>query len=243
MNTPTAKPNYGIDAPGVIRNLLIIGAFLITTGFLVPPTISLGPVKLASSSFFWTGGWTSAAGIAMLWYALWGKFKHRERMLGLYRWRGNESVLDVGTGRGLLLVGAARRLTTGNAVGLDIWNKADLSGNARDLTECNLQIEGVSERCSLVSESADHMSFKDGSFDVVLSNLCLHNIYDRAARRQACLEIVRVLRPGGTAVISDYKLTREYARIFTEAGLAVQRYPANWLTTFPPLAIAVAIKP
>jgi arsenite methyltransferase len=244
MSMQAAKPNYGIDAPGVIRNLLVAGMICIAAALIVPPSVQLGPVKVnLPPSLLWPGGWLIAAGLLMLLYALVGKFRHRERMLALYRWRGDELVLDVGTGRGLLLVGAARRLTTGRTVGLDIWNKADLSGNSRELTERNLQIEGVSERCTLVSESADGMSFADGAFDVVVSNLCLHNIYDPVARRKACLEIVRVLRDGGTAIISDYKLTREYAITFRESGLKVTRHHANWLTTFPPLAILVATKP
>ncbi len=37
--------DYGIDAPGVIRNLLVIGATLIVSG-LVFPTIHLGPVTV-----------------------------------------------------------------------------------------------------------------------------------------------------------------------------------------------------
>jgi cyclopropane fatty-acyl-phospholipid synthase-like methyltransferase len=43
--------------------------------------------------------------------------------------RGDETVLDVGYGRGLHLIGAAKRLTTGKAPGVDIWQAEDLSGN------------------------------------------------------------------------------------------------------------------
>ncbi len=35
--------------------------------------------------------------------------------------QGNERILDIGCGRGLLLIGAAQRLTTGKAIGIDIW--------------------------------------------------------------------------------------------------------------------------
>src|SRR5262249_36864651 len=41
--------------------------------------------------------------------------------------RGN--VVDVGCGRGLLRIGAALWLSSGTAVGVDIWNWVDLSGN------------------------------------------------------------------------------------------------------------------
>ena len=46
----------------------------------------------------------------------------------------------------------------------------------------------------------------------------------------------------GTAIISDYKRTREYARVFEGAGMEVTRHAPNWLTTFPPLTILVAHK-
>jgi ubiquinone/menaquinone biosynthesis C-methylase UbiE len=86
------------------------------------------------------------------------------------------------------------------------------------------------------------MSFSDGSFDVVLSNLCLHNIYQQEGRVRACREIARVLKPGGVAVISDYKHVREYAEQFTKAGLTVQLFPLDWTGTFPPLRILTARK-
>jgi SAM-dependent methyltransferase len=76
----------------------------------------------------------------------------------------------------------------------------------------------------------------------VLSNLCLHNIYDAPGRAQACYEIARVLKPGGTAVISDYKHMREYSAAFTEDGVTVELCPLDWTGTFPPLRILVARK-
>jgi arsenite methyltransferase len=242
MTQMSAKPEYGIDAPGVIRNLLLIGVACLLVGLLGAPGLHLGPVNLSVQSFLWAAGFLLASAGLMLLYALHGKFAHRDRMLALHAWRGDEQVLDVGTGRGLMLVGAARKLSSGRATGLDVWNKQDLSGNSLQSTEHNLQLEAVTDRCSLVSESAQKMSFADGAFDVIVSNLCLHNIYDQAARDQACAEIVRVLKPRGIAIISDYKLTGEYASLFREAGLNVERKPANWLTTFPPLTIVIARK-
>jgi len=87
------------------------------------------------------------------------------------------------------------------------------------------------------------MSFPDGTFNVIFSNLCIHNIYDKETRFKALAEIARVLKPGGTAILSDYKRTREYADQLRLAGLTVERKAANWLTTFPPLTIVVARKP
>jgi arsenite methyltransferase len=237
------KPDYGIDAPGVIRNLLLGGACALVFALLVPRWLHFGSIQIGPRpTAWWTFGGCTVGGLLMLLYAKVGKFYHRDRMLNLYCWHGDEQVLDIGTGRGLLLVGAARRITTGHATGIDIWNKEDLSGNALRRAEENLALEGVAGNCSLASEGAQKMSFPSGSFDVVLSNLCLHNIYDKPTRLQACHEIVRVLKPGGVAILSDYKLTGEYAMAFRDAGLQVERKFPNLLTTYPPLRILVARK-
>ncbi|MGB6743579.1 MAG: methyltransferase domain-containing protein, partial [Terracidiphilus sp.] len=105
-----------------------------------------------------------------------------------------------------------------------------------------INLEDVAAKTTVKSEDARQMSFADASFDVVLSNLCIHNIYDREGRKKACMEIARVLKCGGVAVISDYKHVREYARIFAAAGLLVNLYSPDWLRTYPPLRIVVARK-
>ena len=237
MQAATKKPDYGIDAPDVIRNLLLIGVALL---------IGFGVARYFAQpwqySFLATGIALITGGLLMLSYSKWGKLLHRARMLRLHAWRGGEQVLDVGTGRGLLLIGVAKKLTTGRATGIDIWNAADLSGNTRMRTEQNLAVEGVAHKCALMDENAAQMSFADESFDVVLSNLCLHNIEDRVMRLKAVREIARVLKPDGCVILSDFKNTGEYARELRKAGLHTRRRWPNFLTTFPPLTIVVARK-
>jgi arsenite methyltransferase len=160
----------------------------------------------------------------------------------MYAWRGDEKVLDVGCGRGLLLVGAAKRTPDGHATGIDVWSNVDMGGNSEAATRRNLEIEGVAGRCDLVSAGAQKMPFADASFDVVVSNLCLHNIYDRATRERAVGEIARVLKPGGVALISDYKKTGEYAAGLRALGFTVERRVGS-LIAFPPLRVVLARKP
>lgn len=234
------KTDYGIDAPGVVRNLAIIGVLLLCFVFL-PPFIVRG-VTLNLRGFWITGAVLLAEACLMLLYSLKGKFRHRDRMLALAQLHGDENVLDIGTGRGLLLVGAAKRLTTGRAVGLDIWKTSDLSDNARAETEAMLEQEGVTGRCRLLERPAQDTGLPDASFDVILSNLCLHNISKREERDQACKEIARLLQPGGVAIISDFKNTGRYAKVFQAAGLTVRRSYYPW-DCFPPLTIVEARRP
>ena len=243
------KADYGVDAPGVIRNFFVVGGLLLLALVFAPPGI--GPFRVGGASLtlelrgLFAGGAVSCllGGALMILYAEVGKFRHRDRMLAMIPWTGSENVLDVGTGRGLLAIGAAKRLTTGRVVGIDIWNPSDLTGNTADGFLQNAELEGVAERVEIRNGDARRMPFPDGSFDVVLSNVCLHNIPDAGGRADACHEIARVLKKGGVALVSDFVRTGDYARSFEAAGLAVVRTGPHVLDVFPPLRVVRAEKP
>ena len=243
------KVDYGIDAPGVIRNLFVIAGLLLLAVVFAPP--SVGPFRVGGSSVtvglrgMFTGGAISCllGGTLMILYAEVGKFRHRDRMLGMIPWTGAENVLDVGTGRGLLAIGAAKRLTTGRVVGIDVWNASDLTGNTADGFLANAELEGVAERVEVRNADARRMPFPDGSFDVVLSNVCLHNIPGATGRAEACREIGRVMRPRGVALISDFRETALYAAAFKEADFHVERSALGLFDTYPPMRIVTAKKP
>ena len=182
-------------------------------------------------------------GLLFLLYVKHGKFIHRDFILGMYPWRGDEQVLDVGCGRGLLLAGVAKKLTTGHATGIDIWSNVDMGANSEAATLRNLEIEGITSRCTLLSVGAQQMPFEDASFDVVVSNLCIHNISDKPTRQRAVAEIARVLKPDGLALLSDFKHTGQYAAQLKDLGFSVERRWGSLITTFPPLRVVIARKP
>jgi ubiquinone/menaquinone biosynthesis C-methylase UbiE len=241
------KPDYGVDAPGVMRTFFLVGFACLLLAAFAPQVIHIGPVSLNARSLFWPAGFLIGEGLLFLLYVKFGKFRHRDFMLGMHAWHGDERVLDVGCGRGLLLAGAAKQIIrdkgSGHVTGIDIWSNTDMAANSAAATERNLELEGVSQICTVVSEPAQQMPFPDASFELVVSNLCLHNIYDRPTRRQAIEQIARVLRPGGTAILSDYKLTGEYAKQLMELGFAVEKRRGSFITTFPPLTVILARKP
>jgi ubiquinone/menaquinone biosynthesis C-methylase UbiE len=151
----------------------------------------------------------------------------RDRLLDGIPWRGDELVLDVGCGRGLLLIGAAKRLTSGKAIGIDIWRSRDQSGNHREATLSNAAVEGVESRVEVRDGDARRIPCADATFDVVVSSFALHNIGGAKGRAQAVREIARVLKPGGVVAILDIRATREYQRVLRDCGFeGVER---SWL--------------
>jgi arsenite methyltransferase len=236
------KINYGIDAPKVIRNLLLIGIFLLLCSFFLSddtfPPIS---IFLHRSSFI-PGICLTITGLLMIAYAKFGKFKHRDRILNLQNWNGNEQVLDVGTGLGLLMIGAAKKLTTGKSYGIDIFNTYDLSDNSIEQTKINAALENVTQKVEILKENILKTNFGSNYFDVIVSNLCLHNLYKKEERKLACTEIHRILKQNGKVIISDFQKTGEYRATFQELGMTVEKIGTYYFDTFPPLTIIMATK-
>ena len=156
---------------------------------------------------------------------------------------GDERVLDVGCGRGLMLIGAAKRLTTGRATGIDIWQAEDLSGNRPEATLENAEREGVRERIEVKTADMRKLPFDDGSFDVVVSCAAIHNLYEAGDRAQAIREVSRVLGPGGRAVIDDIRHLGEYAKTFGEEGFDVRRSGSRIVSAFLAILTFGSLRP
>jgi ubiquinone/menaquinone biosynthesis C-methylase UbiE len=236
---PTAdRPDYGLDAPGAVRNLLLISAtglvlWLGAWAGLWPATPRGIPVAVTGFLCFLSFGFT---GLYMVYSSRVGKLRMRERLLDRLALRGDETVLDVGCGRGLMLIAAAKRLPPGGrgkAHGIDIWQSEDLSGNSMSATLENARREGVADRVAVQTADMRQIPFPDGTFDAVVSTFAVHNLYDRADRDTAIGEIARVLKPGGAALISDMRHHGQYAQAFRACGFTdVRRVGsplAQWL--------------
>lgn len=236
------KPNYGLDAPGVVRNFGLIGAAAWLCGGFIYFFLSESHPALAKTltiNCAFGGCWFFGTALMMIWGSLSGKFGLRDRVLNTIPWRGDERVLDVGCGRGLMVIGAGKRLTSGTAIGIDLWNTEDQSGSSAENARINARLEGVQDRVVIRDGDAREIPYPDGYFDVVVSSFCIHNIYDEEGRQQAIREIVRVLRPGGHVALMDIRHCGEYAQILNECGLLnvhiggpsfIFVVPTNWVT-------------
>lgn len=215
------KPNYGLDAPATIKKCGTIG--------LVSLMIALAlPIYLPSNR------WTHIITIIIYCIAfrflmptvtltmgsLWFKFRDRDWLFEQLALTGNEVVLDIGCGHGLLLIEAAKRLTSGKAHGIDLWVQVDQASNSRDATLENAKIEGVEGKIEIHSGDMRKMPFASGSFDAITSSWAIHNIYDKVEREKALQEIIRVLKSGGRLAILDIHHAPSYAEFFKNNGIS-----------------------
>ena len=211
----------GTGIPGVVRNrfiVAVVGPAIFLTAQFGLWSGAIGPFRVSSMGL-WPGLVCGVMACWMLYDSKVGKLRERERLLDLMPWRGTEAVLDLGCGRGLMLIGAARRLTTGKATGLDLWQAEDLTGNSPEAALENARREGVSGRVEVKTGDMRKMPFSDASFDVVVSNVAIHNVYDPEGREATMREIARVLKPGGQVVIHDIRYVGDYAAALERCGL------------------------
>src|SRR5437764_10954703 len=131
-----------------------------------------------------------------------GKFEVWTEVLERLRLRGDESLLDMGCGRGAVLLAAAKLLPNGRAIGVDIW-RADQTDNSQDNTLHNAELEGVADRVEVRTADITDLPFDDDSVDVIVSSLVVHNIPSPEGRAKAIGEAARVLRAGGRLVLVD----------------------------------------
>ena len=223
--TETRTPNYGVDAPVAVRNMLIVSALGIVS--LIARLLGVwsrqDAIAVIARPLAVAGPTFGAMALWMIYDSKIGKIRERDTYLDKISWNGHERVLDVGCGLGLFLIGAAKRLSTGRAVGIDKWQQEDLSGNNAAGTSRNAMIEGVADKVEVQTGDARKLPFPDASFDVVLSSMALHNIYNAAERQTALREVARVLAPGGRVLIVDVRHISEYAATLRDAGLTDAR--------------------
>jgi arsenite methyltransferase len=220
------RGDYGFDAPYVPVMLGLAGVIFLVISLLslwVFTITILGVICMVSAVFF------LLSATSYVYTTRWGKFRAWANILADLSLRGDEQLLDLGCGRGAVLLMAARLLPKGKAMGVDLWKSSDQSGNARSVTQRNAELEGVAEQIELHTADMQKLPFADDSFDVVLSSLAIHNIQDSAGRKQAINEAVRVLKPGGKLIIADFRETQRYAERLRELGMAqVSRRVLDW---------------
>lgn len=219
------RGEYGFDAPYVV---MVFGAICLLTAFAAVFFWSEGELRpamrMAVLSLFFLGNTAS-----FLYTTRRGKFIEWDRILDRAQLGGDERVLDMGCGRGAVLTAVARRLTSGNITGVDIWSTQDQSGNARQVTERNASLEGVADRVKIETGDMRALPFPDAAFDLIVSSLAIHNISGDQDRGKAVSEGFRVLKPGGRMILVDIRAAATYEGVLRKLGASnIARKRLGW---------------
>ncbi len=245
MKTMTAtlkKTNFGTDAPTVIRNLFLIAILF--------SLMTCSVVLINHRIIFWVllvEGILSSLTFALtaLWmvYTSWVfKPKHLATLIDDLKLTGNEVILDMGCGKGIFLCEAAKRVTTGHVYGIDLWLNRDQSNNSENATWANAEILGINDRIDLQTADMCDIPFADDKFDIIISNLAIHNISDEKGRIIALKELLRTLKPGGRFVISDIFATKQYVQFFaTQENVEFTVSKPSYLSC-PPVTVIAGTK-
>jgi ubiquinone/menaquinone biosynthesis C-methylase UbiE len=212
------KADYGIDAGFLLPLGAIVGVAIVVVAAM---SGAVAPLVGASVSLCFIGSGLHSS--------LRGKFLVWQELLDGLHLKGDERLLDLGCGRGAVLCAAARRLPRGLGVGVDIWSRTDQSGNSVAATRRNAEAEKVAGRVAPLTADMRALPFPADTFDLVVSNIAIHNIKGQVGRATAIDEAVRVLRPGGRLVVADLSFTRAYEGRLAQLGMAsIGRRSLGW---------------
>lgn len=206
---------------------LLFGAIVLVALAVISFAVDI----LAAGVVFLFGGlYTVASAVSYLYTTRRGEFAVWAEEL--QRLGGDERLLDLGCGRGAVLLLAAERLDTGRATGVDLWPGSGgrgQSANGQSATRSNAVAEGVEDRVELVTGDLRDLPFGDDAFDVVVSSLAIHKIHDAEGRERIIREAHRVLRPGGLMLIADSRHAPAYESALRGLGVVdVRHRDAGW---------------
>mgnify|MGYP002713010161 CR=1 FL=1 len=235
---PPEEPDYGQDVPGIAKGTAVFG--LLTSGVVLFHLVGVFSAGLfvvlnegTGLSTLQVTGLTVLSILAILslgmsgfifWSSRRGKLQMRDRVLAGLKLQGDEEVLDVGCGNGLLLIGAAAQLSTGTATGVDIWREDIESHNSPASVLHNAELAGVADRVQVQSADARDLPFTNGRFDIILTSFMLHHM-DKAGRETAVREMARTLKAGGKLVIVEIAFSKQLVAELQNCGFTTIRQP------------------
>ena len=143
--------SYGIETPELLGALAGISLFLLAAALIADK------VQLRWLVAGFLGALFCLISLFLILLAVWlgwsyflGKGRSSQQVLAALRLKGKEKLLDLGCGRGLILIEAAKKITKGKCVGLDDWSQKDFYSNNAEKTMENAATEGVAKKVQVV---------------------------------------------------------------------------------------------
>ena len=230
MAATATQVDYGLDSAIAVRQMFsrcgwtlafaLVIFFINRAEYPGPAARLLLVLGLIAAAF-------AAAGVLMMRASRVARFEIRDRILDALELNGEERVLDLGCGAGLMSIAAAKRLKSGRVTAVDF------SGGA-DKAKENAKLDGVAEKIRVDSSDNPKLVYPDNHFDVAVSVLALRELGDSDVRGQLLRETLRVLKPGGRLAIFDTLYVSDYAETLRAAGAQnVELSPMNWYGVTP----------
>lgn len=120
--------------------------------------------------------------------------KWRKKVVKIVADTKPESILDIATGTGDLIINLAKKTTANKLIGLDI------SEGMLSVGRNKIAADGLSQRIEMVQADSEHMPFDDNSFDAITVAFGVRNFEHL---EKGLKEILRILKPGGIFVILE----------------------------------------
>jgi len=141
----------------------------------------------------------------------------QKKMIDILDIKGNESILDLGSGAGALVISFAKLLQDGKAYGLDKYSlsenkirtkiikfvRINYIGNTLKNAKRNAKIEDVDKKCEFIpGDFTRRLNFQDNCLELISSFQSLH-ITSTQKQIRVFQEIDRVLKKGGRIIFFE----------------------------------------
>ncbi len=238
-------PDYGLDYPKRVSAMFVRAGWTLAFALVIifinlseypGPALRMGGAIVLIAAVF--------VGLAfyMKWSSTAGKLQLRDQLLDQLTLNGDEKVLDVGCGRGLMSIPIAKQLDSGKVTAVDVWDPQRLSGNSPDAIRDNAQSEQVAGKLRIERGDPTNLGYANDSFDAIVAVGALQDLPDAPLRIKALDELCRVLKPGGKLLLYDRYATLEYADELRKLGVQ-SVVPGNRMFLFAvPAQVLIASK-